>query len=115
MRPLRGWSPRLGDTTASRVVVWSGGAHLVRLWMEKPVRLCPDNVLMVRLVLVIGSDPVLAGVRIVPSRKEGSVHELDTRQRGTTPIDLQRFISAEYSVSLVFSFSFLFQLSEKTK
>jgi hypothetical protein len=61
--------------------------------MEKPVRLCPDNVLMVRLVLVIGNDPVLADVRSVPSRKAGSVQELDTRQRGTTPIDLQRFIS----------------------
>ena len=74
----------------------------MRLWMEKPVRLCPDNVLMVRLVLVIGSDPVLAGVRIVPSRKAGSAQELDTRQRGTTPIDLQRFISASVSLCVFF-------------
>lgn len=107
MRPLRGCSPRLGDTV-SRVVVCSGGAQTV-LWREQLVRLCPANALIVRSlaeVLLIGRDPVLVDVRIVPSRKAGSVLVLDTSQRGTTP-NLQRLISV--SVSLLFSLPFLYQ------
>jgi hypothetical protein len=79
------------------------------LWREKLVRLCPANALIGRSlaeVLLIGSDPVLVDVRIVPSRKAGSVLVLDTRQRGTTP-NLQRLISV--SVSLLFSLPFLYQ------